>query len=445
VQPNAVLDDLFDALNAGAMRPVRNLLTALNGAETAHLLESLPPTERSLAWQLIDPQDVGDVLAQLNDEVRANLIAEMEESRFLSAIDGMDLDDLADVVADIPETITQRVIHSLDERDRVRLREVLAYDEDSAGGMMNPDTVSVRPDVSLEVVLRYLRMLGELPAGSSAVFVVDRDDRYLGMLPFARIVTTDLDRNVADVMDTDTIALSADMPGLEVAREFKNKDLVSAAVTDSADRLVGHIMVDDVLDAIQEQAEHDILSMAGLDEEDDMFAPVARSSGRRAIWLGVNLATAFLAAAVVAVFEDTIEKVVVLAVLMPIVASMGGIAGSQTLTLMIRGLALGRVHRANAMWLMRKELAVGLLNGLAWAAVVAVATVLFFSTWNIGAIIALALAVNLVVAAFAGFVIPLVLRRFSIDPALAGSVILTTITDVVGLAAFLGLGTLLLT
>ncbi len=310
---------------------------------------------------------------------------------------------------------------------------------------MNPDTISVRPDVTLEVVLRYLRMHGELPAGTSSVFVVDRDDRLLGVLPFAGIVTADLESLVSDAMEADPISLTADMPAADVAREFQNRDLVSAAVTDDRGRLLGHVMVDDVLDVVQEQAEHDILSMAGLDEEDDMFAPVARSSRRRAIWLGVNLATAFLAAAVVAIFEETIDKIVVLAVLMPIVASMGGIAGSQTLTLMIRGLALGRVHRANAMWLMRKEIAVGVLNGLAWAVVVALVTVMFFSTWNIGFVIALALAANLVVAALAGFLIPLALRRFGIDPALAGSVILTTVTDVVGLAAFLGLGTLLLT
>jgi magnesium transporter len=321
----------------------------------------------------------------------------------------------------------------------------MAWPEDTAGGLMNPATVSVRPDTSAEATLRYLRRLGELPDNTTSIFVVDSDSRYQGTVLLSKLVTSGGQTSVKDLFDEEAEAIDVSASEAEVARVFKNLDMVTAAVINSDGQLLGQITVDDVVDVMQELADHDILSMAGLDEDDDMFAPVITSSQRRAIWLGLNLATAFLAASVVAVFQPTIEKVVVLAVLMPIVASMGGIAGSQTLTLMIRGMALGRVQDSNRRWLLGKELAVAMLNGLFWAAVVAAVTISFFASWKVGAIIAAALSINLLTAALAGFTIPLVLRRMKIDPALAGGVVLTTVTDVVGFVAFLGLGTIFLT
>jgi magnesium transporter len=439
------LGKLSDALEQGLMQRAAELMADLNPAEIALLMESLPPARRNIVWNLISEEDDAEVLAALNDEVRTRLVEGMDTAELLNATEGMELDDLADVLADLPESITQQVIRSLDQRDRERLEAVLSYPEDSAGGLMNPKTVTVRPHVTLEVVQRYLRGLGNLPDNTYSLFVVDRNDKYMGKLRVARIVTDDPDQLVRDAMDSDAQTFAAEMPATDVARQFQNLDLVSAPVVDENGRLLGQITIDDVVDVIREQADHDILRMAGLDEEDDIFAPVVASAGRRAIWLGINLATAFVAAAVVDQFKDTLEQVVVLAVLMPVVASMGGVAGTQTLTLMIRGMALGRVEDSNARWLLTKEVAVGMLNGFAWAAVVLLVTIVFFAEWDVGLVIGAAVAINLIVAAFAGFIVPLILQRMKIDPALAGGVVLTTITDVVGFITFLGLGTLFLT
>jgi magnesium transporter len=439
------LGKLSEALESGLTQRVAALLSDLNPAEIARLIESLPPTRRDIVWNLVNEEDDGEVLAELNDEVRTRLLEGMDTAEVLTATEGMELDDLADVVADLPESITQQVINSLSRRDRERLESVLAYPEDSAGGLMNPDTIAVRPNVTLEVVLRYLRALGQLPEHTYSLFVVDRNDKYIGKLRISVVITRGSNELVRDVMDPEAEVFNANQPAGEVAREFQNLDLVSAPVLDDQGRLLGQITIDDVVDVIREQADHDILSMAGLDEEDDIFAPVVASAWRRAIWLGVNLATAFLAAAVVGMFQETLAKVVILAVLMPVVASMGGIAGTQTLTIMIRGMALGRVEDSNARWLFTKEIAVGILNGFAWAAVVFLVTITFFSTWDVGLVIGAAVAINLIVAAFAGFLVPLVLRRMQIDPALAGGVVLTTVTDVIGFMTFLGLGSLFLT
>jgi magnesium transporter len=447
-QPTKTQTDLgilSAALESGMMQHVAALVSDLNPAEIARLIESLPPARRDIVWNVVNEDDDGEVLAELNDEVRSRLMRGMDTDALLTATEGMELDDLADVVADLPESITQVVVSALSRRDRERLEAVLSYPEDSAGGLMNPNTVAVRPNVTLEVVLRYLRAMGQLPDDTHSLFVVDRDDRYLGKLRISRIVTGDMQELVRDAMDTDAQVFTAEQPATEVAREFQDHDLITAPVVDENGQLLGQIAIDDVVDVIREQADRDILSMAGLDEEDDIFAPVFVSAGRRAVWLGVNLATAFLAASVVGMFEATLEQVVILAVLMPVVASMGGIAGTQTLTIMIRGMALGRVEHSNARWLFSKELAVGVLNGLAWAVVVGLITITFFSSWDVGLVISAAVAINLVIAAFAGFLVPLVLRRLNIDPALAGGVVLTTVTDVVGFMTFLGLGTLFLT
>jgi magnesium transporter len=369
----------------------------------------------------------------------------MDAEDLLAAIDGLEVDDLADLISDLPETITLRILRSMDQQDRERLDAVLAYPEDSAGGLMNTDTVTVRPEVTLEVVLRHMRQRKEIPQGTDLFFVVDRHDRYLGGLDISCLLTNDPQTTVEKLINSDLPGIPPETPATDVASLFEDRDLRSAPVVDSDGRLLGRITVDDVVDVIRDEAEHSLMSMAGLDEEDDMFAGVFTSSRRRAIWLGVNLATAFLAAWVVGLFQATLAEVVVLAVLMPIVASMGGIAGSQTLTLMIRGMALGQVEKSNARWLMLKETAIGLLNGLGWATVVALAVIFWFRSWQIGAVIAAAMVITLIVAAASGVVVPLVLKRMDVDPALAGGVVLTTITDVVGFMSFLGLGTLFLT
>ncbi|MDH3646341.1 MAG: magnesium transporter [Gammaproteobacteria bacterium] len=439
------LERIRAAMQGGTMVPVRRMMLSLAPAEIARLLESLPPSERGYVWELVDPDDEGEVLVHVNDEVRAGLIGLMEADELVAVTGGMEVDDLADLLTDLPETVISRVLRSMKELDRERLESVLAYHEDSAGGLMNTDTITVRPDVTIDVVLRYLRMHVDVPDRTDMLFVVNRYGKYLGTVFLTRLLTNDEESTVGEIMDTSLEGITDDTPATQVATQFETLDLVSAPVVDAEGTLLGRITIDDVVDVIRDEAEHSLMSMAGLDEEDDMFAPVIASARRRAIWLGVNLATAFVAARVVGMFEATIEQVVALAVLMPIVASMGGIAGSQTLTLMIRGLALGQIERSNARWLMMKESAVGLLNGLIWAAVVAIVTLLWFGSWRIGAVIAAALVINLLIAAISGVAIPVILRRMSIDPALAGSVVLTTVTDVVGFMSFLGLGALFLT
>lgn len=442
--PDERLARLQEALVSGSQLRLGKVVNALHPAEIADLLESLPPPRRELVWDLVEPELDGDVLLELHEELRAKFVSEMKTEELISAAGGMELDDLADFVAELPEALIGRVLQSLDQQDRERLTQVLAYPEDSAGGLMDPEVVTLRPDVTLEVVMRYLRMRGELPPGTDALFVVDRRDRYQGSLSLTRLLTAEPTLPVAEMMDREAEGVPADLPAGEVATLFENRDLVSAPVVAADGRLIGRITVDDVVDVIREEAEHPFMSMAGLDEETDLFAPVVESSRRRALWLGVNLATAFIAAWVVGLFQATIDKVVALAVLMPIVASMGGIAGTQTITLMIRGLATGQVQTSNARWLLAREIAVGIINGCGWALVVAAATVIWFGSWELGGIIALALLANLVAAALCGVLIPLALQRLRIDPALAGGVVLTTVTDVVGFTAFLGLGALLL-
>ena len=439
------LEALRSALDGGTLRPAQRMLTGLHPAEIALLLESVPPRQRELVWNMVDPELEGDVLLELSEGVRQELIEEMETEELVAAAEGMELDDLADLVRELPEAVTMQVLRSMDQRDRERLRNVLSWPEDSAGGLMNTDTVSVRPDVTLEVVLRYLRMRGELPSRTDSLFVVDRDDRYLGTILLTRIITGDPENTVGDSLDTDAPRIEPDMPAHDVARLFQERDLVSAAVVDSSGSLLGRITIDDVVDVIREEAAHEVMSMAGLKDEEDLFAGIVPSTRRRLLWLGINLLTAFLAAAVVKNFEATIEKVAALAALLPIVASMGGIAGTQTVTLLIRGLALGQVQWSNARWLLFKEIAVGGLNGLIWAVVVGAVTVVWFGTWQIAAIIAAAMLINLLAAAAVGVLVPLALRRLDIDPALSAGVILTTFTDCIGFATLLGLGALFLT
>ncbi len=438
------LHTFTEALEGGTLASVKVMLNGLHPAEIAHVLESLPATERELLWEMVDEKLGGDVLLNVNDEVRASLIRDMEPQELVAAAEGLETDDLADFLTDLPDVVIHEVLQSMDEQDRHRLESVLPYPEDTAGGLMNTDTITVRPDVTLDVVLRYLRLRGHLPEMTDNLFVVNRKDRYLGKLPLTVLLTQPASLTVSEVMAKDEEPILASMSASDVATLFEHHDLVSASVVDESRKLLGRITIDDVVDIIRDEGEHSLLSMTGLDEEDDMFAPIAVSARHRGVWLGINLLTAFLASGVIGLFEDTIEKVVALAVLMPVVASMGGIAGSQTLTLVIRGIAVGKIGGSNARKLLVRELAVGLLNGLLWAAVVAAITVLWFGDFQIGAIIAFAIVVNLVVAALAGVLIPMVMRKFGADPALGGSVLLTTVTDVVGFMAFLGLAAIFL-
>jgi magnesium transporter len=425
---------LREQLDSGRMRSARLMIHSLHPAEIARLLESLPLRERAVLWEMVAPEDEGDVLVEVSDDVRDGLIEGMQTEELIAATEGMEVDDLADLLADLPEAVTQQVLQSLDKLDHDRLQQVLAYDEESAGGLMNVDIVTVRPDVTLEVVARYLRVAGEMPDGTDLIFVVNRHNEYVGSLFLSRLLTNDPDALVSSIMSTDVMPIPAHTPSAQVVWEFENRDLLSAPVVDDDYRVVGRITVDDVVDVIRDEAEHSLMSAAGLDEEDDMFAPVFKSARRRALWLGVNLCTAFLAASVVDLFQTTIDRIVLLAVLMPVVPSMGGVAGTQSLVIITRAIALGQVDRTNAMGILKKELGISLINGIGW----------WFGDWRIGGVIAAAMMINLFIAAFSGFGIPLLLKQMRIDPAIAGGVVLTTVTDVVGYMVFLGLGAALL-
>tara|TARA_B110000003_G_scaffold102752_1_gene105000 strand:+ start:4921 stop:6267 length:1347 start_codon:yes stop_codon:yes gene_type:complete len=438
------INNLKIRLESGKMLGARNLINNLHPSELARLIESLPLKERAIIWELIELKNKGDVVVEVADEVRDGLIEGMNTSELLKAIEGMALDDLADLVTDLPETLTQEVIRSLDHQDRERLKHVLTFDENSAGGLMNIDIISVRPDITVEVVLRYLRNQNSIPTGTDSIYVVNRNNIYKGALLLSRLVTEEPSKPVAEIMSEKIIPIPANTPSDKVVWEFENRDLLSAPVIDQDNKLLGRITIDDVVDVIRDEAEHSLMSAAGLDEEDDLFSPATKSAKRRAIWLGVNLATAFLAASVVDLFQTTLDKIVLLAVLMPIVPSMGGVAGSQSLTIITRAIALGNLDKINTSDILRKEVLVGILNGMLWATVVGILTYLWFDEWLIGIVIAGAMSINLFVAALAGFSIPLILKKLNIDPALAGGVVLTTVTDVIGYISFLGLGAIFL-
>lgn len=436
-------EKLSDALDSGEFQQIRFILNhSLRPAEVARLVEKSPPKERQILWNLISQELEGDVLQHLGDDVQAEILSRMDASEVLAITESLDTDDMADVIQQLPNTVMKELLRIMDKQNRQRVEQVLSYPEDTAGGLMNTDTVTIRPDVSVDTALRYIRRHKEIPEMTDSLIVVSRKDSYIGILPLTKLLVSDLNITVREIMVTDIKPISATMSDSDVAVLFEQHDLVSAPVIDDDGHLLGRITIDDVVDVIREDADHSLMSMAGLDEDEDTFAPVMKTTRRRALWLGINLITAFVASAVIGLFEETIDKVVALAVLMPIVASMGGIAGSQTLTLVIRGQALGHVEKSNAGWLLNREMVVGALNGLLWALVVAAVAIVWFQDTTIGIIIALAIVINLIAGAMAGTLLPLGLKAVGIDPALAGSVLLTTITDVVGFFAFLGLATL---
>lgn len=438
------LQALRDALQEDHLSQAQGLINEMHPAEIAVLLESLPGPERITAWELVSPELDGEVLTHVNENVRATLIREMESHELVAATEGLDTDDLADLLAEMPDEVIQHILNTMDAQHRQRLEAVLSYPEDTAGGLMNVDTITVREDITLDVVLRYLRWHGEIPETTDNLMVVDREGKYLGLLSLTDLLTRTPDLSVSEVMIRDVEGINAATPVSEVAHLFERRDLISAPVVNDDGKLLGRITIDDVVDVIRDEADHSVLSMAGLSEEEDLFAPAITTIQRRALWLGINLVTALLASSVIDLFNATIEQLVALAVLMPIVASMGGIAGSQTLTLVIRGMAQGRVGSSNARRLLNKELAVGLLNGALWAVIIAATAMLWFQNSGIGLIIGAAIIINLAAAAATGATLPHVLRRLGMDPALAGPVILTTVTDVVGFFSFLGLATLFL-
>ena len=444
------LGKLISDLERDQITSIQQTLTSLHPSEIARLLESLTPGKRKIIWQLVDQDDEGDVLKELVEDVRQNLIGEMDATELIAATQDMELDDLADLLVDLPETVTEQVITALDRQDQIRLESVMSYDEDTAGGLTNPRIISVRRGITIEVLMRYLKRLNKLPEHTNYIYIVNRNDEYLGALKLVDLFLEDKNKPIETIMDESVKAMLADVDVKQVAMDFQNLDLISIPVIDEKNRLLGQITVDDVVDVIQDQVNSEIFNMAGLDDEDDIFAPVILSTKRRAVWLGMNLITAFVVAGAIGLFQEILQQIVILAVLMPIVASMGGVAGNQTLILVIRGIAMGKIQRSNARKLLVKEGSVALLNGFIWSIVVSVLAVVLFldadfqKYWKIGIIVGAAMLLNIFASAIAGVAIPFLLKKMGIDPALAGGVLMITLTDVLGFVTFLGLATLFL-
>lgn len=440
------LQNISEALESGSFRQAARIINkSLDPTDIAHLIESSPPKQRRLLWKLIEPDLRGEVLQYLNEDVQAYFLSTLNTQEVVSATEDLETDDVADILQNLPEAVIEEVLESMDSQDRQRVEAILAYDEDSAGGLMNTDTVTIRADITIDVVLRYLRRHRSLPDMTDCLLVVSRKDELVGVLPLTKMLVSNTNATVREVMETDITTINVKAKNEDIAKIFERQDLVSAPVVDDRGVLLGRITIDDVVDVIRDSADHSLMSMAGLDEDQDTFAPINKTAKGRAVWLGINLITAFIASAVIGLFEHTLQQVVALAVLMPIVASMGGVAGSQTLTLVIRAMALGQIGQHNLKWLLNREFIVSIINGVLWAIIVAATAILWFEDVKIGLIIGAAIIINLVAAAIAGTILPIFLRSRGIDPALAGSVILTTVTDVVGFLSFLGLATLFLT
>tara|TARA_B100000519_G_C14239146_1_gene436375 strand:+ start:528 stop:1886 length:1359 start_codon:yes stop_codon:yes gene_type:complete len=431
--------ELSQAIDQGLLFQVRQMMKTLPTAGIAHLLESSPPKTRSVLWQLIDKESEGEVIQYLNEDLQHEILSELNAKEVVELTEGLETDDLADILQQLPSQVAQEVLAAMDQQDRQRVEQILSYDEDTAGGLMNTDSITVRRNHTVELVLRYLRRHETLPEMTDSILVVSRDDELLGILPLKEVLVSDPSTSVREVMREDINAIPVDMAATKVAQLFEQHDWVSAPVINSHGKLLGRITIDDIVDVIRDSAEHSLMSMAGLDEEDDAFAPVLKTARRRALWLGVNLFTAVFASLVIYIFQETIDEVVYLAILMPIVANMGGVAGTQTLTLVIRGMALGHISPLNSRWLLIRELGVATINGVIWASLISVIAFIWYQDAGISYIIAGATMINLIIAALAGAYLPIFLGKINIDPALAGSVALTTVTDSIGFLAFLGL------
>ncbi len=443
-QTTPAIDNIVELLNEHDSSAVAALFSQAHPADIADALEQLTPAKRPHAWIHIPEAERGEVLSELNEGVFRDLAHELDNRELIDAIKVLDIDDIADLIPDLPEAVLADVLFAVDTETRASLGEVLSYPEDSAGGLMNLDAIAVRDNISLDVVLRYLRLKTELPEHTDTVFLVDRLNRLTGILPLEKLITGPAsDPAINHALETPVSFQCLDGRE-EVAKAFADYDLVSAPVVDEEQKLVGRITVDDVVDVIREQAEHDIMAAAGLREEEDIFAPVAKTTRNRTIWLAVNLVTALLGSWVIGQFEGSIQQLVALAVLMPIVASMGGNAGTQTLTVVIRGMSTGTISRGNMLNVLKKEAMVGVLNGLIWAIVIAAIAAAWYQNPSLGLVIAAAMIANLVMGAIAGVCIPIFLEKVGVDPALAGGVALTTVTDVVGYFSVLGLATVIL-
>jgi len=431
-----------DRLSSGTYSQINRMLNSLNPSDIAHFIESSPPEDRDFVWQILNTDVEGEVLNHLSDALQEQFLENMDAAEVAEVTESLETDEIADIIQRMPEAVIEEVLSSMSIQNRVRLEEVLSYPEDSAGGMMNTDVIAVRKNHTLDVVMRYLRMQGSIPKSTNKIFVVNRENNYRGSLNLNKLLISDLSLHVEDIYEENDMAISTSMDDTEVARTFEKKDLISAPVIDDQGKLVGRITIDDVVDVIKEDADETFRQISGL--EQDTFVKTSVATKNRAVWLGLNLITAFIAASFIDIFKDTIAEVVTLAVLMPIVASMGGVAATQTLTIMVRGMALGQIGRTNILWLIKRETLVGLGNGILWAIVVGLIASWWFQDTLIAQIIAFAMILNLLVGVLSGVFIPLLLKSINLDPGVGGTVIVTTITDVAGFVSFLGLATIFL-
>ncbi|ASU23108.1 magnesium transporter [Vibrio qinghaiensis] len=443
-QAHLTLQEVSEALENGRFVHVRRQLQDMEPEDIAHLLEASPRKSREVLWQLTDPEDYGEILDELNEDVKDALVSKMAPEKLAEATEGMDTDDVAYVLRSLPDDVSREVLSQMDSADRQRVETALSYSEETAGGIMNTDVITIRADVDIDVVLRYLRMRGDLPEATDALYVIDDESKLIGHLSLTTLLTTQPDIPVSEVMDDADEAILVTTSDSDVASLFERRNWVSAPVVDENQHLVGRITIDDVVDIIREDAEHSMMSMAGMNDDEDTFAPVVKSARKRTIWLGANVLAALAAASVSNMFEATLDQMAAIAVLMTIVPSMGGVAGNQTVALVIRGLALGHIGDSNQRELLFKEAAIGFLNGIMWATIIGGIVVVWKGNWMLGGIISAAMMTNLLIAGIAGVTIPILLKKMKIDPALAGGMALTTVTDVVGLSVFLGLATILM-
>lgn len=440
-QHQALVENLVHRQN---LSELQRKLDELHSADIAHILEALPLDDRMTVWQLVKAERDGDILLEVSDSVRESLIADMDDHEILAAARDMDADELADLAPELPRDVVLELMESLDAQQRERVRSALSYGEDQVGALMDFEMVTIREDVSLEVVLRYLRRLKELPGHTDKLFVVDYDGVLKGVLPIKRLLVNDPDKQVVEVMASDPVSFGPDEDAYDAAQAFERYDLISAPVIDGAGRLIGRLTIDEMVDLIREESEAEVLNMAGLREEEDIFASVWKSLGNRWAWLAVNLVTAFVASRVIGLFEGSIEKLVALAALMPIVAGIGGNSGNQTITMIVRAMALDQVGTGNTSRLVRKELSVALINGVVWGGVIGVVAFLLYDSWSLGVVMTAAMTLNLLLAALMGVLIPMTLVRMGRDPAMGASVMITAMTDSGGFFIFLGLATIFL-
>ena len=425
-----------------SLNQIRRLLNDMSSSEIAHALESSPPKQRSIIFSLLETEEEGDVLFELGEEIQQDLISNISNEELTEAVKELELDEIVDILQNLPEERMKIILSNMSKVDRQRIEMGLTYPENTAGGLLNTDVISVRPNNSIKEVLSYLRDQKELPENTDKIFVVNNDNNYLGEMPISKIITTDPIMNVREIMETDMPAIDVNLEDKDVATIFERNNLISSAVIDHKGQLIGRITIDDVVDVIREDADQNLLGMAGVAE--DTFAPPGRAAKSRVFWLAMNLVTAFIAASTINIFQDVIDKVVYLAVLMPIVASMGGVAATQTLTIVLRGLTLEQINTSNIKWLFKRELAVSIINGIVLSTLVAISTYLWFQDYTLAVLIASALVINLISSVIAGILVPLILRKLNQDPAIGGSVVVTTVTDVVGFFSFLGLATIYL-